>query len=74
MSIAHPDLCDVIAGLTPGQPIPDEDRKLLEEYAAAPPSDHEDQLDRHTRELVEGLTDSDDVWGPRRAARALLGA
>ena len=73
MSIAHPKFCALVERLAAGDPLTSIDRELLENYAA--PSGGatvEDQLDRITREAVERLTGDDDVWSPRRAARALL--
>ena len=71
MSARHPDLVDLVDRLARGDPLGEDDQALLAEYAAAP-TWLEDQLDRVTREAVEELTGSDNVWSPQRAARALL--
>jgi hypothetical protein len=73
MSVRHPELCALVERLATGDRLTPSDRELLERYVA--PSEAvelEDQLDRVTREAVEGLTGDRDVWSPGRAARALL--
>jgi hypothetical protein len=73
MSIAHPTFCATVERLAAGGSLTSSDRQLLENYAApACEQTLEDKLDRVTREAVERLTGADDVWSPRRAARALL--
>lgn len=73
MSIRHSELCELVERICfAGEPVTDDERNLLAEYANADDGYVEDQLDRVTRELVEEFTDSDDVWSPQRAARGLL--
>lgn len=72
MSIRHPALVDLVNRVTAGEPLTEQDRELLDAYAAPEPGTVEDQLDGHTREAVAEFTGRDDVWSPTRAARALL--
>lgn len=69
MSVRHPEFCDLVEGL--GRSLSTAERSLLEGYAEADTA-IEDQLDRGTRERVEEVTGSTDVWSPQRAASALL--